>query len=419
MELKRQFLDARRSSAARGSGLGGSGASGMLTGEAWYHQQAMRAVNQAIGRVIRHRDDFGAVMLCESRFSQRAWVDGLSLWLRPHVKQFSSFGQGVPALQRFFKLREPCLAEAASKAVGKAPGGDLSWEDEGEAAAPPPPPRPMPPLLPPTPAPSLLAALASSTSAANANANASASAAAVAAPSQAPSQEGHVSRSDSASGGGVGSDRIGSLGRSGAMANAFLRGGVEEGEGRGSATDGATTAGTAASGVAAPGVAAPGATASRRTAWVAREDWRSQSAHNGGGICIGGGGDASDRQGPAGAAEPATNVGELLELAKTSLEKEEYARFLGLVKHLRTMGEEAGAAAAADKAAAAAGAGGGASKARAEALASHVPEEVLQSLRHLFGQPGREELRARFVRLAPKRLPPPFMTFRGLPWPLS
>jgi len=94
VELKRQYLDQRRAAAARGSGLGGSGASGMLSGEAWYHQQAMRAVNQAVGRVIRHRNDFGAVMLCESRFAKSAWVDGLSLWLRPHVKQFSSFGQG-------------------------------------------------------------------------------------------------------------------------------------------------------------------------------------------------------------------------------------------------------------------------------------------------------------------------------------
>jgi Rad3-related DNA helicase len=33
----------------------------------------MRSVNQAIGRVIRHVDDYGAVLLCEERFSKQRW----------------------------------------------------------------------------------------------------------------------------------------------------------------------------------------------------------------------------------------------------------------------------------------------------------------------------------------------------------
>jgi regulator of telomere elongation helicase 1 len=40
-----------------------------LTGREWYRQQASRAVNQAIGRVIRHRQDFGAILLCDTRYS--------------------------------------------------------------------------------------------------------------------------------------------------------------------------------------------------------------------------------------------------------------------------------------------------------------------------------------------------------------
>lgn len=39
-----------------------------LTGKEWYRQQASRAVNQAIGRVIRHRQDFGAILLCDTRY---------------------------------------------------------------------------------------------------------------------------------------------------------------------------------------------------------------------------------------------------------------------------------------------------------------------------------------------------------------
>ncbi len=40
-----------------------------LGGDAWYKQQASRAVNQAVGRVIRHRRDFGAIILCDERWS--------------------------------------------------------------------------------------------------------------------------------------------------------------------------------------------------------------------------------------------------------------------------------------------------------------------------------------------------------------
>lgn len=38
-----------------------------LTGADWYKLQASRAVNQAVGRVIRHRQDYGAIILCDTR----------------------------------------------------------------------------------------------------------------------------------------------------------------------------------------------------------------------------------------------------------------------------------------------------------------------------------------------------------------
>ena len=62
-----------------------------LSGDEWYRQQATRAVNQAIGRVIRHTDDYGAIILCDKRFetltaSVSAAVDAAladPLWFAP------------------------------------------------------------------------------------------------------------------------------------------------------------------------------------------------------------------------------------------------------------------------------------------------------------------------------------------------
>ena len=55
----------------------------------------MRAVNQALGRVIRHRGDYGAVLLCDERFGQPGNLAQLSLWLRPYVKRYSSFADAT------------------------------------------------------------------------------------------------------------------------------------------------------------------------------------------------------------------------------------------------------------------------------------------------------------------------------------
>lgn len=73
------------------------------TGNEWYMHQAACAVNQAIGRVIRHINDFGAVLLCDERFRRKDVRESLSHWLRPHVRTPTSFGQGLREITKFFK----------------------------------------------------------------------------------------------------------------------------------------------------------------------------------------------------------------------------------------------------------------------------------------------------------------------------
>ncbi|XP_047959212.1 regulator of telomere elongation helicase 1 homolog [Salvia hispanica] len=97
VRLKREYLDNQvhsRKSINKGQGL---------TGEEWYSQQTMRAINQAIGRVIRHRHDYGAIILCDERFSHSNRQSQISSWIRPHVKCHSKFGDVVYTLTRFFR----------------------------------------------------------------------------------------------------------------------------------------------------------------------------------------------------------------------------------------------------------------------------------------------------------------------------
>ena len=82
-----------------------------LTGQQWYRLEATRAVNQAIGRVIRHRLDYGAILLCDQRFSSPDLIQQLSAWVRPRVQTFSKFGPLPRDLGQFFRNADvnfPC-----------------------------------------------------------------------------------------------------------------------------------------------------------------------------------------------------------------------------------------------------------------------------------------------------------------------
>lgn len=50
----------------------------VMTGQDWYSAQAFRALNQALGRCIRHSNDWGAIILLDSRVSYNARYKGIS-----------------------------------------------------------------------------------------------------------------------------------------------------------------------------------------------------------------------------------------------------------------------------------------------------------------------------------------------------
>ncbi|KAI2595673.1 regulator of telomere elongation helicase 1 [Homo sapiens] len=114
--LKMQFLDEMK-------GQGGAGGQ-FLSGQEWYRQQASRAVNQAIGRVIRHRQDYGAVFLCDHRFAFADARAQLPSWVRPHVRVYDNFGHVIRDVAQFFRVAERTMPAPAPRATAPSVRGE-------------------------------------------------------------------------------------------------------------------------------------------------------------------------------------------------------------------------------------------------------------------------------------------------------
>lgn len=91
----------------------------LLSGDEWYVLEAARAVNQAIGRVIRHRFDYGAILLCDQRFANPRQQQQLSKWIQGHLKAIDmrsnvTFGKHIGDINRFFRNAERMVRKTYS-----------------------------------------------------------------------------------------------------------------------------------------------------------------------------------------------------------------------------------------------------------------------------------------------------------------
>ncbi|KAG9492732.1 hypothetical protein GDO78_000954, partial [Eleutherodactylus coqui] len=95
VELKRKYNDQH------------SKTRGLLPGSQWYEIQAYRALNQALGRCIRHKNDWGALILVDDRFRNNPkYITGLSKWVRQLVQHHSTFHSAVESLVEFSKNQQ-------------------------------------------------------------------------------------------------------------------------------------------------------------------------------------------------------------------------------------------------------------------------------------------------------------------------
>ena len=75
-------------------------------GQVHYENLCMKAVNQSIGRAIRHKEDYATLLLLDHRYARPEIRAQLPGWIRDHVKVAEKFGHSIPLVTSFFKKKK-------------------------------------------------------------------------------------------------------------------------------------------------------------------------------------------------------------------------------------------------------------------------------------------------------------------------
>ena len=87
----------------------------LLNGDEWYTIQAYRALNQALGRCIRHRNDWGAIVFLEARLIMSENTKYVSKWVRSRITPWNSFFEAQSSLTDFIENQKVAQESAVVK----------------------------------------------------------------------------------------------------------------------------------------------------------------------------------------------------------------------------------------------------------------------------------------------------------------
>ncbi|NXL93809.1 FANCJ protein, partial [Alectura lathami] len=123
VELKRKYNDQHKTTR------------GLLPGSQWYEIQAYRALNQALGRCIRHKSDWGALILVDDRFrnNPNKYITGLSKWIRQQVQHHENFGSALESLHAFAERNQKGI-DCSSQGSSEFPHVPLNSKDLSSAS---------------------------------------------------------------------------------------------------------------------------------------------------------------------------------------------------------------------------------------------------------------------------------------------
>ncbi|XP_048072832.2 ATP-dependent DNA helicase DDX11 isoform X2 [Ursus arctos] len=72
-------------------------------GKALVENLCMKAVNQSIGRAIRHQKDFASIVLLDQRYARPSILGKLPAWIRDRVEVKATFGLAFAAMRKFHR----------------------------------------------------------------------------------------------------------------------------------------------------------------------------------------------------------------------------------------------------------------------------------------------------------------------------
>ena len=73
---------------------------GRLPRQVHYDNLCMKAVNQSIGRSIRHAKDYATIVLVDQRYARTSVREKLPEWIASQLKVCQGFGQAFAAIRK-------------------------------------------------------------------------------------------------------------------------------------------------------------------------------------------------------------------------------------------------------------------------------------------------------------------------------
>ncbi|KAG9510388.1 ATP-dependent DNA helicase DDX11, partial [Fragariocoptes setiger] len=72
-------------------------------GQAYYENLCLRGINQSIGRAIRHKNDYAAIVLLDQRYTNKSSIrSGLPKWIGSSMNDYDTFGKFFAGLRDFY-----------------------------------------------------------------------------------------------------------------------------------------------------------------------------------------------------------------------------------------------------------------------------------------------------------------------------
>ncbi|KZR98686.1 putative ATP-dependent RNA Helicase DDX11 [Daphnia magna] len=75
-------------------------------GQIYYESLCFKAVNQSIGKAIRHSKDYAVLILADHRYSRPNSISSLPGWIAIHFKVSANFGPSLASIRKFLSMRK-------------------------------------------------------------------------------------------------------------------------------------------------------------------------------------------------------------------------------------------------------------------------------------------------------------------------